>query len=338
MGAEGAEVALAADNETETIMHGSGKIGTRARLLRRPAIVRTLGGIALTLGLCMPPLSLAAEQETFPTPEAAVSALTAALKANDETALVAIFGEAHKRLVISPDPAENRVLRENALAELSAFHALDETAPDRRTLLVGDEAWPLPIPLVREKGTWRFATELGEQEIMNRRIGANEREAIVVMRAYLDAQRQYATRDRNGDGVLEYARKLGSSPGRQDGLYWPADADKGEEPSPFGPLIAASSEHFKERRAGDAYHGYHYRILTRQGKSAPGGAYSYVINGRMIAGFAMVAFPAEYGTSGVMTFIVNNNGVIYQKDRGRAPAPVTEFDPDSSWTRVDERS
>ncbi|MDR5734806.1 DUF2950 family protein [Caballeronia sp. LZ025] len=168
------------------------------------------------------------------------------------------------------------------------------------------------------------------------RAGGQTRRPHRVLRANLDAQREYATRDRVGDGVLQYARKLGSSPGKQDGLYWPADPARGEEPSPFGPLIAASSQHFKDRKAGDAYHGYHFRILTKQGKNAPGGAFSYLINGRMRAGFAMAASPAQYGESGVMTFIVNNNGVVYQKNRGASAPPLTEFDPDASWTRVQD--
>jgi hypothetical protein len=204
------------------------------------------------------------------------------------------------------------------------------------TLLVGTEAWPFPIPLVRERGAWRFATEVGEDEIINRRIGANERSAITVLRAYLDAQRQYASRDRNADEVLEYAQKVASTPGQQDGLYWEANA--GDEASPFGPLIAASSEYLQGHTAGDAFRGYHFRILKRQGKNAPGGAFSYVINGRMIAGFAMVAYPAEYGVTGVMTFIVSNTGKIYEKNLGKSGAQIREFNPDASWKKVDGAS
>ncbi len=156
--------------------------------------------------------------------------------------------------------------------------------------------------------------------------------------AYLDAQRQYASRDRDGDGVLQYAQKLGSTPGKHDGLYWAADASKGEEESPFGPLIAQSAPYFKGRKDTDAYRGYHFRILDRQGKSAPGGAYSYVINGRMIAGFAMVAYPDVYGNSGVMTFIVSNNGKVYEKDLGANSAQIgaamTSFDPGPGWKLV----
>ncbi|WP_250474483.1 DUF2950 domain-containing protein [Caballeronia sp. GAFFF1] len=291
-----------------------------------------------TVAMLLAPATLfaATDQQTFATPEEAVSALVQALRSDDDAALIGIFGSAHKRLVVTSDDAENRQLRADALAEFEAYHRLEEASPDRRVLVIGDDAWPMPIPLVRENGVWRFATEEGEQEVLDRRIGANEREAIKVLRAYLDAQREYASQDRMGDGVLQYARKLGSSPGKRDGLYWPADTSRGEEQSPFGPLIAASSTYFKDRHAGDAYHGYHYRILTRQGKNAPGGAFSYIINGRMLAGFAMVAYPAQYGESGVMTFIVNNNGVVYQKNRGPSAQPLTEFDPDPTWTRVNE--
>ncbi|WP_250490250.1 DUF2950 domain-containing protein [Caballeronia sp. INML2] len=301
-------------------------MNTRSRRL-----VACLNLAMLVVPLCV----LAADlQQTFATPDEAVSALEQALRSNDDAALIAIFGNAHKELVVTPDEAENRELRANALAEFNAYHMLEETSQDRRVLRIGDEAWPMPIPLMHEQGAWRFATEEGEQEVLDRRIGANEREAIKVMRAYVDAQREYATRDRVGDGVLQYARKLGSTMGKRDGLYWPADESKGEEPSPFGPLIAASANYFKDRNPGDPYHGYCFRILTRQGKHAPGGAFNYIINGRMLAGFAMAAYPAQYGASGVMTFIVNNNGVVFQKNRGALAKPLTEFDPDTSWTRV----
>lgn len=299
-------------------------------------LVKILRGHALALLFCAPLLGIAAEQKTFDSPEDAVQNLIEALRAEDDATLVAIFGEAHKRLVVSPDKAENAVMHSKVLTALQTFHALEPASPTRMTLLVGTEAWPLPIPLVRERGSWRFATEIGEDEIINRRIGANEREAITVLRAYLDAQRQYAARDRNGDEVLEYAQKLASTPGKQDGLYWEAEA--GEEPSPFGPLIAASSEYLKGHAVGDAFRGYHFRVLKRQGKNAPGGAFSYVINGRMIAGFAMVAYPAEYGVTGVMTFIVSNTGTIYEKNVGNAGSQIKEFNPDSTWNRVGNAS
>lgn len=294
--------------------------------------------LALILLLALPLAATAAEQRTFATPEAAVDALYAALKANDEAALLDIFGDKHKELVVTGDAAYDSANRAIAAEHLAAYRVLDDRGPDRRVLLMGVEAWPLPIPLVRAGSAWRFATEEGIEELINRRIGRNENNAIDVLRAYVDAQREYASIDRDGDGVRQYARKLASTEGKHDGLYWPADAAKGEEESPFGPLIAASSAYLKGHKEGDAYRGYHFRILTRQGKNAAGGAYSYVINGRMIAGFAMVAFPHEYGETGVMTFVVNQNGKVYQKDLGKNSAKIgaamTSFDPGTGWKEV----
>jgi hypothetical protein len=294
--------------------------------------------LAVALVLAVPLASAAADQTTFPTPEAAVDALLAALKANDDAALVAMVGEKHKALVVTSDKADDAARHARAAAYLQTFRSLEERGNDRRVLLVGAQAWPYPIPLVRQGGGWRFAAEEGVEELLNRRIGGNERNAIRVLNAYLAAQRDYASVDRNGDGVREYARKLGSAPGKKDGLYWPADEAKGEEMSPFGPLIAETVAYAPGRKAGDPYRGYRFRILTRQGNSAAGGAYSYLINGRMIAGFAMVAYPAEYGQSGVMTFIVNHNGKIYEKDLGPGSAGVaakmTSFNPGPGWKEV----
>ena len=297
-----------------------------------------LSRLALALMVAVPLAAAAAPQETFATPEAAVDALMAALKADSDSAMVAIFGEEHKDLVIHSDRAAASATRAKILAAMQTLRVLKEPSPDRRVLLIGDAAWPVPIPIVHTGERWRFATEEGEDEIINRRIGGNERNAIYVLQAYLDAQRAYAARDRDGDGVLQYAQKLASASGKHDGLYWPADAAKGEEESPFGPLIAESAAYLEGHKAGDPYRGYHFRILTRQGKNAPGGAYSYVINGRMIAGFAMVAYPAEYGKGGVMTFIVSHNGKIYEKDLGgnsaRIGAKMTTFDQGAGWKEV----
>jgi hypothetical protein len=315
--------------------HAIDKVTISMNGFRMTSVVRRL---ALVLLLVFPLVTQAAEQKTFATPEEALDALMAALKADDDAAMLAIFGEQHKNLVVTPDRAANSASRAKVLAHMQAFRNLGEAGADRRTLFIGDEAWPVPIPLVRTGARWRFATEEGVEEIVNRRIGANERSAITVLHAYLDAQRQYASRDRDGDGVLQYAQKLGSTPGKHDGLYWDADESKGEEASPFGPLIAESAAYLKGHKAGDAYRGYHFRILNHQGKSAPGGAYSYVINGRMIAGFAMVAYPAVHGESGVMTFIVSNNGKVFEKDLGKNSAQIgakmTTFDPSAGWKEV----
>ena len=335
--AAGAAAAVVAE-AGRTLMRTITFIESRATLMNITRLWSYLRRLVLALVVAAPLAAAAAPQETFATPEAAVDALMAALKADSDPAIVAIFGEDHKDLVLSSDKAASSATRAKILAAMQTLHVLQAPSPDRRVLLIGDEAWPVPIPIVKTGDRWRFATEEGEDEIVNRRIGGNERNAIYVARAYIDAQRSYAARDRDGDGVLQYAQKLASAPGKHDGLYWPADAAKDEEASPFGPLVAESSAYLKGHAASDPYRGYHFRILTRQGNSAAGGAYSYVINGRMIAGFAMVAYPAEYGRSGVMTFIVSQNGKVYQKDLGRDSAAIgakmTSFDPGAGWKEV----
>ena len=302
-----------------------------------------LGRVALLASLLAslllaPLLSQAAEQRTFATPSAAVEAFVAALKANDDAALVALFGEKHKSLVVSGDAAYDSARRGEIVAAMNTFHVLEDSSPQRVQLLIGAQAWPFPIPLVREGNSWRFATERGADEILNRRIGRNERSAMAVLRAYVAAQQEYASVDRNGDGVLQYAQKLASAPGKFDGLYWAADTTKGETPSPLGPLIAESSAYLTGHKRGDPYRGYHFRILTGQGKHAPGGAYSYVINGRMVAGTAMVAYPAEFDGTGVMTFIVNSAGKVFEKNLGKNTAAIaskmTTFDPGPGWKQV----
>ncbi len=298
----------------------------------------SLRRLALALTLALPLAAVAAPQETFATPEAAVDALMAALKADSDASMVAIFGEEHKDLVIQSDRAASSAYRAKVLAAMQTLRVLRDPSPDRRVLLIGDQAWPVPIPIVRKGDRWRFASEEGKDELVNRRIGGNEHNAIYVLRASIDAQRAYAALDRDGDGVLQYAQKIASTPGKHDGLYWPSDATKGEAESPFGPLIAEGGAYLKGHTAGDPYRGYYFRILTRQGTAAPGGAHSYVINGRMIAGFALVAYPAEWGKSGVMTFIVNQNGKVYEKNLGKDStaigAKMTAFDPGAGWREV----
>lgn len=297
-------------------------------MLRRLAVV-----ILLSV-----PLAVAAQQRNFATPEEAVDALFTALKADDDAALVSIFGDKHKNLIVTPDRADNSATRARIATGLQTFRLLDARGADRRVLLIGDQAWPLPIPIVRVNDRWRYATEEGDQELINRRIGANERNAIYVLRAYLDAQKAYAAEARDGDPVRRYAQKIGSTRGKHDGLYWEADAAKGEEASPFGPLVAEAAPYLNKSKAGSPYRGYHFKVLTRQGPNAPGEAYNYVINGRMIAGFAMVAYPAAYGDTGVMTFIVSHAGKIYEKDLGKSStsigAAMTMFNPGASWKEV----
>jgi hypothetical protein len=335
----GADAAVAGVAEgRRTLMHAFPPNESKASFMNITRFWSYVRRLALALIVAVPLAAAAAPQETFATPEAAVDALMAALKADNDAAMLAIFGEEHKNLVTNADRAAASATRAKILAAMQTLRVLQTPTPDRRVLVIGDEAWPVPIPLVRTGDRWRFATEEGEDELINRRIGGNERNAIYVLRAYIDAQRAYAARDRDGDGVLQYAQKIASAPGKRDGLYWPADTAKGEEASPFGPLIAEGADYLKGHAVGDAYRGYYFRILTRQGKNAPGGAYSYVINGRMIAGFAMVAYPAVYGETGVMTFIVSHNGKVFERDLGKNSAAIgakmAAFDLGAGWKEV----
>lgn len=285
--------------------------------------------------------ALAAGEQTFHSPEDAVKALSEAAINHDTNALHAIFGpEGHK--LVSPDVVQATAEFSNFVQRLKEKTQLSTNADSNLTLQLGADDWPFPIPLVKEDGKWFFDTVAGKTEILNRRIGRDELGAIDVCRAYVDAQREYASQDRLGDGVLAYAQFLHSSPGKHDGLFWPAKP--GEERSPLGPLVAAArveGYHRAAKMLNDEqapYHGYYFKILTAQGSHAPGGKYSYIINGRMIAGFALVAWPAEWGNTGVMTFIVNQQGKVYQcnlgKNTARLASAMTRFDPDKRWTPV----
>jgi hypothetical protein len=296
--------------------------------------------LLLSLMLSLP-LTLCADSvgTRFPTPEAAVAALIAAANAQDTNALSEIFGPALAE-IRNPDRVQAANNLEKFAAALDASNEVVQETETRSELDVGTNSWPFPIPLVKgQDGQWFFDTQAGEEEILNRRVGQNELATLKTVRAYVDAQREYASRDRDGSGVLKYSQRLFSSPGNKDGLYWPPELDG--EISPLGPLVAiAQGEGYdaqsKESNPGpQPYHGYYFKILTQQGKHAPGGKYNYVINGNMIGGFALVAWPAEYGNSGVMTFIVNQQGRVYQKDLGPktgklAPA-MKRYDPDSTW-------
>ena len=284
------------------------------------------------------PASGAVKQSGFATPEAAASALVDALRGGDRKALMAILGEEGKGLVSSGDEVSDRRARERFVAGYDEKHQL-EAGGGKVILAVGRDDFPFPIPIVPDGPSWRFDTAAGREEIINRRIGQNELNTIQVCLAYVDAQREYYARDPDGNRLLEYAQKFLSSAGKQDGLYWPTKA--GEPASPLGSLVArARGEGYAKRSAGPVpYWGYYYRILTAQGKDAPGGAYDYLAHGHMIGGFGLVAYPAQYGASGVMTFIVNHDGVVYEKDLGPNSAAIAramkQFDPDSSWNKVE---
>jgi hypothetical protein len=312
------------------MMHGATHSGRRRGL---GAILAVLLGVLATWGPAQ--AAVAGAQLRFGTPEAAVEALLTALKNNDDGALRALFGAEYAEHLLSKDKVAARESRERLYQKAQQALTLRKETADRIVLVIGPDAWPFPIPLVRSGADWRFHTAEGIEEIVNRRIGADELHAISVCRDYIGAQREYASKIRDKSSVRKFAQRLVSTPGKQDGLYWDPAVAGGEE-SPFGPRIA---EFLKSgRKPGEPYYGYYFRILTRQGGNVPGGRYNYVINGNMIAGFALVAFPADYGNTGVMTFLVSHHGEVYQKDLGPRTGAIVnamvEYNPDKTWTEV----
>jgi hypothetical protein len=286
----------------------------------------------------LPARALAAGEQRFASAEEAMNAVVAAAKAKDTNTLRSIFGPEGRGLA-SADVVQAADAYSTFVNRLTEKVELVRESDSKATLQLGADGWPFPIPLVKEDGRWFFDTAAGREEILNRRIGMNELGAIRVCRAYVDAQREYASQDRNADEVLSYAQRLRSTTGQHDGLYWHAEPD--EELSPLGPLIAQAREEGYRRETKimtdvqSPYRGYYYKILTKQGRHAPGGRYNYIINGHMIAGFALVAWPAQWGNTGVMTFIVNQRGKVFQKNLGPKSASIAkamqEYDPDSTW-------
>ena len=285
-----------------------------------------------------------AKAHLYASPDEAAKALQAAAEANDIGALKDIFGPNVKEIV-SGDEVQTKKEIANFVKIIEEECVVSKVDDNKVVLHLGSESWPFPIPLVKQgDGQWSFDTLAGKQEIVDRRVGENELNTIAICRAYVAAQRQYASADRDGSEVLKYAQKVRSTGGKKDGLYW--DAPANEEQSPFGPLIASAQEEgYTKKKEGEEpapYHGYYFKILKAQGSAAPGGAYNYVINGNMIGGFALIAWPAIYGQSGVMTFIVNQQGKVYQKSLGTntdgAAKAITAYNPDKSWTLVTEES
>ena len=270
---------------------------------------------------------------TFPSAEAAGQALLAAFAANDDQALREVLGPGSDDILQQGTDPLVAAGRKDLAAAGKEKLAIDRSVPGRAILLFGADGWPAPVPLVEKEGTWYFDAAAGREEILARTIGRNELRAIGICEDYVAAQAAYASQDRDGDDVRQYARRLASTPGKHDGLYW--DDPTGSGPSPLDVALGDLTNPI----AGAPYGGYAWRILTGQGPHAPGGAYSYIINGNMIAGFALVGAPAEYRKTGVMTFLVSNNGIIYEKDLGPASLEVakamTVFDPDDSWTKVE---
>ncbi len=297
----------------------------------------------LTVGIAwlalMPSVASAAPQ-SFASPQAGVDALVKALEGNDQKALRVIFGPEGSRLLSSGDPIADANYRAAFVKAYAEAHRVVPEGDTQARLMIGSDGWPMPIPLVKAAHGWRFDTIQGEDEIIKRRIGRNELEAIQVCQAIVDAQRDYSASTLDKDGVPVYATRIISRPGQHDGLYWPAAT--GEAPSPLGALLAAAADEGYPSEGAlqrSPYRGYYFRILTSQGTAAPDGAMDYMVGGKMIGGFALIAYPARYGVSGVMTFLVNHDGAIYQSDLGAGTTDATlalkSFNPGPGWTKLD---
>jgi Protein of unknown function (DUF2950) len=282
-------------------------------------------------------LSIAFAQEKYATPEAAVDALVATARSGDEKAALVVLGPGGGDIISSGDKVSDDRVRARFISSYDVKHEIKMQGDDKATLIIGDNNYPFPIPLARKAGKWSFDTQGGRMEILARRIGHNELDAIQTALAYVDAQDEYASKDRTGGGVGVYAQHFISQPDKHDGLYWPTEP--GQEESPLGALFVQASQEGYVAGKHAPYHGYYYKILTEQGPHATGGAVNYVVNGKMIGGYALVAYPDEYRNSGVMTFIVNHSGQVFEKDLGPDTANIaqgmTAFDPDPSWKKVD---
>lgn len=292
---------------------------------------RLLATLLCAVAFALPTMPAHAAK-AFATPEAAMEAFGAAVRDNDEAAKQAILGKNY-RVVIPPVGAD---IRDQFLVNWAQSHTVQMDGEDYARIAVGDSGWTLPLPLVKTKSGWIFDLKAGKAEMVVREIGRNELAAIRVAQAFVDAQREYAAQDRNGDGVPEYAKKIVSTPGQKDGLYWPDEP--GQEQSPFGPLLAKAAADGGMKQKG-SYHGYRYRILTTQGAGAAGGARNYVVDGHMTGGFGLLLWPAKHGETGVMTFMVNQDGQVFEKNLGPDTADkvvrLKSFNPDSSWRKVD---
>jgi hypothetical protein len=298
------------------------------------AMNRILVSLTMAALLC----ATANAQQAFKTPDEAAAALVGAAKAGDPKAIVTVLGPDGADIASSGDPVADAATREKFVAAYDAKHQITMEGDNKAIVVIGQEDFPLPIPLLRKDGAWRFDTEAGREEILFRRIGKNELDAIQSSLAYVDAQNEYADKDRTGAGKGLYAQRIISSAGKKDGLYWP-DAQNNDA-SPLGELIAkATAQGYRTGGGRTPYHGYYVKILKKQGAAAAGGELEYVVKDKMIGGFALVAYPAEYRNSGVMTFIVNHNGIVYEKDLGPRTADIAEkmtaYNPDSSWHKAE---
>ncbi|QGZ58346.1 DUF2950 domain-containing protein [Paraburkholderia acidiphila] len=301
----------------------------RHEILRPAASAAVAAAIAIVLLASAPRPCAAAGQSTFPTPDAAMTAFGDAVAGNDEAELRTLFG-ADFRQLIPPVGAE---VRDKFLSEWKVSHTIQDTDANHAAIAVGDDGWTFPIPLVKTAHGWHFDTQAGVEEMRVRRIGRNELAVMQTMLAIYDAQREYAQTYHDGGDMLVYASKLASSPGKQDGLYWPTGAD--QPPSPLGVAFATAGARNAEN-AG--YYGYHYKLLTSQGPHAPGGTYSYMVHGRLFGGFGVVAWPVHYGDTGIKTFMVSHDGQVYERDLGPNGAAkaeaMTSFDPGPGWSKA----
>jgi hypothetical protein len=294
--------------------------------------------VLITAMACTLTAACGVRQKSYGSAEEATQALMSAVKEGKTRSLLQVLGPDSQSLVESGDPVQDQNARAEFVRQFDAAHALETDEQGRTILQVGADPWPFPFPLVEEKGKWRFDSTEGAEEIINRRVGANELATIQACLAYVDAQREYYLRNPDGNPLLHYAQKLISSEGKRDGLYY--EVSPGEPESPLGPGFAKARDegYLKEGVARpEPFHGYVYRLLKSQGPNAPGGAYDYVVHDEMMGGFALIAYPADYGNSGVMTFIVNHDGVVFSQDLGpdtaKVAGAITQYDPDGSWKR-----
>ena len=276
-------------------------------------------------------------QRHFETPEQAVDVLLATLREDDMDGMVEIFGSEHKDVYVTADTAADAESRQNFLREADEKLSIETLDPDTAEIIVGDQEWPLPVPLVREEGGWRFDTAAGADEVISRRVGRNEIWAIELCQALVAAQEYYRANDFDGDGIMDYASRLKATSGRHDGLYWPAEP--GGKLSPLHDFVSDEKDYFAAREQGSPVRGYYGKMITQQGPGAPGGTMDFMEDGRLLHGHALILWPAEYGNTGIMTFIASHHGTVYEQDLGDDSADIAAaidvFDPDETWSAVE---
>ena len=324
------------DKEEITMFRFNHRI-ERDGMYRNASMVMVAVSVAVAL-LMLPVSAQEGKQKAFGSPEEAMKALVETVKTGDTKGMMAVLGPEGEDIIDSGDKVQDKNAQEQFVKAYQEKVDYVKEKEDRVSVILGNDNWPFAIPIIRKAEGWMFDTKAGREEMLNRRVGWNELNAVQVCQAYVEAQREYASTDREQDGVIQYAQKVMSDPYRRNGLYW--EVGEGEIPSPLGPFIAQAAQRGYTKK-GDKpipYRGYYYKILKGQGKNAPGGAYQYVINGHMVAGFALVAWPAEYNVSGVMTFVVNQNGTVYEKDlglkTGELAKAMTHYNPDRTWKRA----